>query len=155
LQRTFSVAGSPRSRCSRRRIRSGSLDRTIFIAGRYWWLLRRPRIGFAAVLFAALCGITGTLLFLRSPALRTWHVETRVRDTLFGPLAGAVFYLCSSLSSGTGSRSCRDRVTAHAAEAGKLALAGILLGLMSVGSAVGGLVYGSEVGVWRSRDSSR
>jgi predicted MFS family arabinose efflux permease len=38
-------------------------------------------------------------------------------------------------------------VTAYAAEAGRPALAGLILGLMSVGSALGGLAYGSRS--WR------
>ena len=103
----------------------------------------------AAVLFAALCGLTGTLLFLRSAALRTWHIETRVRDTLFGPLGERGFLPLFLVVLGySGSFGLVEiGVTAHAAEAGNPALAGILLGLMSVGSAVGGLAYGSRS--WR------
>ena len=41
----------------------------------------------AAVWFAAACGLAGTLLFLRSPALRTWHIEPRTSRSLLGPLA--------------------------------------------------------------------
>jgi predicted MFS family arabinose efflux permease len=40
-------------------------------------------------------------------------------------------------------------VTAYAAEAGRPALAGLILGLMSVGSALGGLAYGSRT--WHLR----
>jgi MFS family permease len=103
----------------------------------------------AAVLFAALCGLTGTLLFLRSAALRTWHIETRVRDTRFGPLGERGFLPLFLVVLGySGSFGLVEiGVTAHAAEAGNPALAGILLGLMSVGSAVGGLAYGSRS--WR------
>ena len=103
----------------------------------------------AAVLFAALCGLTGTLLFLRSAALRTWHVEMRARDTRFGPLGELGFLPLFLVVLGySGSFGLVEiGVTAHAAEAGNPALAGILLGLMSVGSAVGGLAYGS--GSWR------
>ena len=103
----------------------------------------------AAVLFAALCGITGTLLFLRSPALRSWKIESRVRDTFFGPLAERGFLPLFLVILGySGSFGLVEiGVTAYAAEAGNPALAGILLGLMSVGSAVGGLAYGSRS--WR------
>jgi MFS family permease len=103
----------------------------------------------AAVLFAALCGITGTLLFLRSPALRSWQIEPRVRDTFFGPLAEPGFLPLFLVVLGySGSFGLVEiGVTAYAAEAGNPALAGILLGLMSVGSAVGGLAYGSRS--WR------
>ena len=103
----------------------------------------------AAVLFAALCGIAGTLLFLRSAALRTWQTETRARDSFFGPLAERGFLPLFLVVLGySGSFGLVEiGVTAYAAEAGNPALAGILLGLMSVGSAVGGLAYGSRS--WR------
>ena len=41
----------------------------------------------AAVLFAAGCGLLGTWLFLRSPALAQWHIQERKSANLFGPLA--------------------------------------------------------------------
>jgi predicted MFS family arabinose efflux permease len=103
----------------------------------------------AAVLFAALCGITGTLLFLRSPALRSWHIEARTHKSLFGPLAErgfpSLFIVVLGYSGSFGL--VEIGVTAYSAEAGNPALAGILLGLMSAGSAVGGLAYGSRS--WR------
>lgn len=100
----------------------------------------------AAVSFAAFCGITGTLLFLRSPALRDWPIENRSRTSLFGPLAQpgfpSLFVVVLAYSASFGL--VEVGVTAYAAEAGNAALAGILLGLMSAGSAVGGLAYGSR-----------
>jgi MFS family permease len=100
----------------------------------------------AAVLFAAACSLAGVILFLRSPALRRWRVEARARATLFGPLAERGFVpllaviLCYSVAFGL----VEIGVTAHAAEAGTPALAGVLLGVMSAGSAAGGLAYGSR-----------
>ena len=100
----------------------------------------------AAVWFAAACGLSGTLLFLRSPALRTWHVEQRTSHSLLGPLSERGFpalitvVLCFSSAFGF----LEVGVVAYAAEAGDSALAGILLGITSAGSALGGLAYGSR-----------
>jgi hypothetical protein len=100
----------------------------------------------AAVLFAAACGLVGTLLFLRAPPLLAWRIETRMRSTLLGPLARTGFLplvvviLCYSMAFGL----LEVGLTAYATEAGNVALAGVLLGLMSAGSAVGGLAYGSR-----------
>lgn len=103
----------------------------------------------AAVFFAALCGVAGTLSFLRSPALRTWQVEARTRESLFGPLAErdfpSLFIVVLGYSGSFGL--VEIGVTAYSAESGNAALAGILLGLMSAGSAAGGLAYGSRS--WR------
>jgi MFS family permease len=103
----------------------------------------------AAVIFAAVCGVTGTLLFLRSPALRGWQIEEPQSRNLFGPLAEPGFpvlfvtILGYSLAFGL----VEIGVTAYAAERHTPATAGVLLGLMSAGSAAGGLAYGSRS--WR------
>jgi predicted MFS family arabinose efflux permease len=99
-----------------------------------------------AVLFAATCGATGAQLFLRSPALRKWKIDPHPSSNLLGPLSAPRFgsllavVLCYSVAFGL----VEIGVTGFAAEAGSPALAGVLLGLMSVGSAVGGLAYGSR-----------
>jgi MFS family permease len=99
-----------------------------------------------AVLAAAGCGFGGTILFLRLPALRAWHVAPPVRRSLLGVLAEPGFapligvILCYSIAFGL----MEIGLTAYATEAGTPALAGVLLGLMSAGSAVGGLAYGSR-----------
>lgn len=99
-----------------------------------------------AVLFAAACGLVGTLLFLRSPPLRAWRVEPRGVAGLLGPLVQPGFLglvaviFCYSMAFGL----LEVGMTAYAAEAGNVALAGVLLGLMSAGSALGGLAYGSR-----------
>ena len=103
----------------------------------------------AAVLFAAACGCAGTLLFQRSPALRQWRIEVRGRASLFGPLAEPGFLpllaviVCYASAFGL----VEIGTTAYATEAGEPAIAGVLLGIMSIGSAGGGLVYGSRS--WR------
>ena len=104
--------------------------------------------GSIAVLFAAACVATGTQLFVRSPALKSWKVGApRSRSSrLLGPLASPSFLsllavvLCYSIAFGL----VEIGVTGFAAEAGTPALAGVLLALMSVGSALGGLIYGSR-----------
>lgn len=100
----------------------------------------------AAVLFAAGCGSAGTLLFLRTPALRDWTIEKRAAASPLGPLAERGFpalvavVLCFATAFGF----LEIGVAAYASEAGNMALAGVLLGLMSFGSAVGGLAYGGR-----------
>lgn len=103
----------------------------------------------AAVLFAAACGCAGTLLFQRSQALRHWRIEARGRASLFGPLAepGFVPLLAVIVCYASAFGLVEIGTMAYATEAGGPAFAGILLGIMSIGSAAGGLVYGSRS--WR------
>ena len=99
-----------------------------------------------AVHFAAACGSIGALLFLRSAAVRAWKIEKRSTASLLGPLGERGFLpliivvLCFSAAFGF----LEIGVTAYATERESAALAGVLLGLMSVGSALGGLAYGSR-----------
>jgi MFS family permease len=119
----------------------------IFIAGPMlvatFVAVASPRV---AVWFAAACGFFGALLFSRSPALQNWRVEPRLAGGLLGPLANARFValiavvLCYSTAFGL----LEIGITAYATEAGNAAFAGVLLGLMSIGSALGGLAYGSR-----------
>jgi hypothetical protein len=103
----------------------------------------------AAVLFAAACGCAGTLLFQRSHALLHWRIEPRGETGLFGPLAdrGFVPLLAVIVCYASAFGLVEIGATAYATESGSPALAGILLGIMSIGSAAGGLVYGSRS--WR------
>lgn len=100
----------------------------------------------AAVWAAAACGCAGTLLFAHSPALRNWRVQPRSGPSLLGPLAEPGFVpligvvLCYSMAFGL----LEIGITAYATENGGAALAGVLLGLMSAGSALGGIAYGSR-----------
>jgi hypothetical protein len=104
----------------------------------------------AAVWFAAACAFIGVFLFLSSAALREWRIEARVRPTLLGPLAEPRFValilivLCYAVAFGLAELG----TAAHAAQIGRPALAGVFLGLMSIGSAAGGLAYGS--GRWHA-----
>ena len=99
-----------------------------------------------AVGFAAASAALGVILFLRARALRGWRVEQRGKASLFGPLAQAPFsalmlvVVCYASAFGL----TEIGVAGYAAEAGRPALAGVLLALMSVGSATGGLAYGSR-----------
>jgi predicted MFS family arabinose efflux permease len=104
----------------------------------------------AAVLFAAVCGLIGTLMFLRSPVLAQWRIEKRMAASLIGPLSVPGFLpLLAVIFAYSGSFGLVEiGITAFAAEAGTPALAGVILGLMSVGSAAGGLAYGSRS--WRA-----
>lgn len=104
-----------------------------------------------AVYFAAACGGAGALLFHRSAAVRTWKIQPRTNARLLGPLGERGFIplilvvLCFAAAFGF----LEIGVTAYATESGSVAIAGLLLGLMSVGSAFGGLAYGSRS--WRLR----
>jgi MFS family permease len=103
----------------------------------------------AAVVASALAGFIGTLLFLRTPALRNWRIEPRDGRALIGALGEKAFVplllnvLLFSMAFGL----LEIAVTAYATSLGDAALAGVLLGLMSLGSALGGLAYGSRS--WR------
>jgi predicted MFS family arabinose efflux permease len=99
-----------------------------------------------AVWFSAACGLAGTLVFLRSPALRSWRVEARTTRSLLGPLEDREFVrlvvvvLCFATAFGF----LEIGLTAYAIERANAAFAGVLLGIMSAGSALGGLAYGSR-----------
>jgi len=123
------------------------LIETIFIAGPMLVaLFVAAASARLAVLFAAACAAAGTFLFLRSPALKHWPIQPPRVSTLFGPLSLRSFrslvaiVLAYSLAFGL----VEIGVTGFAAEIGRPALAGLLLGLMSVGSVTGGVVYGSR-----------
>jgi predicted MFS family arabinose efflux permease len=100
----------------------------------------------AAVLFAAACGLAGTLLFLRTPAMHAWHIEQRTTRSFLGPLGeegfpalvGVVLLFSSAFGF------LEIGVSAYAMEKSDAALAGVLLGIISAGSALGGIAYGSR-----------
>jgi predicted MFS family arabinose efflux permease len=99
-----------------------------------------------AVCFSAGCALVGTLVFLRSPALPRWRIERRTSHSLLGPLANRDFVrlvaivLCFATAFGF----LEIGITAYAVAKTDAAFAGLLLGMMSAGSAIGGLAYGSR-----------
>jgi len=78
-----------------------------------------------------------------------WRVAQRTSASMLGPLwvLGFLPLLAVILAYSGAFGLLEIGVTAFATEAGKPALAGVILGLMSVGSAAGGLAYGSRS--WR------
>lgn len=100
----------------------------------------------AAVAFAAVCGCAGTLLFRGSRALVEWRIEPRRPSSVFGPLAerGFVPLLIVVVCYASAFGLVEIGTMAYSAELGRPAFAGVLLGIMSVSSAAGGLVYGSR-----------
>jgi len=100
----------------------------------------------AAVIAAAVCGFVGTLLFQGARALERWHIEPHRAANLFGPLTepGFVPLLAIVLCYASAFGLVEIGLTAYASEIGNPALAGVLLGVMSVGSIPGGLIYGSR-----------
>ena len=100
----------------------------------------------AAVLFAAACAFVGTLMFLNSSAIRLWRIEPRKPSSLFGPLAepGFAALLATILCYATAFGLVEIGIMGFANEWSRPALAGVLLALMSVGSAAGALAYGGR-----------
>jgi predicted MFS family arabinose efflux permease len=100
----------------------------------------------AAVMAAALCGLLGSLQFIRTRALANWSMATHFSGAFLGPVAEPRFALLLGLVVCYASvfGLVEIGVAAFAAEAGRPALAGVLLGVMSVGSAAGALAYGTR-----------
>jgi hypothetical protein len=127
------------------------LIETVFVIGPLLvaWLVAAASPALA-VSFAAICGFAGVFVFLGSPALSHWKIERHEAGSIFGPMAEPGFapllavVLCYSGAFGL----VEIGLTAFAAEIGHPALAGVFLGLMSLGSALGGLAYGSRS--WRT-----
>lgn len=103
-----------------------------------------------AVGFAGLCAALGTVLFIRSPALKHWRIESIHTRSLLGPLTTRGFvpllvvivFYCAAFGL------FEVGVTGYAAEHGQPWLAGVMLGLASVGSASGALAYGARQWHW-------
>ncbi|HKA38286.1 MAG TPA: MFS transporter [Burkholderiales bacterium] len=103
-----------------------------------------------AVLFAAVCAGAGNVVFLRSPAVRSWVIHPPAgRRSLLGPLRSppllALFVANFLYAFAFGLYELG--VTAFAAERGMPAAAGVILALASVGSAIGVIIYGGRE--WR------
>ncbi|MEO8716962.1 MAG: hypothetical protein ABI423_01940 [Burkholderiales bacterium] len=100
----------------------------------------------AAVVAAAICGLIGSLQFMRTRALLSWKRETQFSGAFLVPLAEPRFAALLVLVCGYASvfGLVEIGVTAYAAESAHPALAGVLLGVMSIGSAAGALAYGTR-----------
>jgi MFS family permease len=95
-----------------------------------------------AVLLGALCAAVGAVFITRTPALVHWSIEPPQRRRLLGALHDAAFRrLLTILLSYA---AVFGFVATYAYEVQQPALAGIILGVMSIGSAAGGLAYGSR-----------
>jgi MFS family permease len=93
-----------------------------------------------AIVFTALA----VPVFLASPALRYWRIDTGVERHLLGPLTAPrlllVYLVCTLLLFSLGL--VEVAYPAFATAIGATALSGVLLAINSTGSAIGGLAYG-------------
>jgi MFS family permease len=99
-----------------------------------------------AVLVAAGCVAAGAGSFVAAPVVRGWEVAPRPPAGSAGPLRvpAVRVALLVTLSIGTAFGLVEVGIAAAATEQGTPALAGVLLGVWSVGSVLGGLWYGSR-----------
>jgi len=99
-----------------------------------------------AVLLGAFCAALGALLVTRTPALNRWTVDPPPNRSLLGVLHDRGFrrlltiLLCYAAVFGL----VDIAVATYAHEIGSPAATGVILGIMSIGSASGGLAYGSR-----------
>ena len=104
-------------------------------------------IPLGAILLAAVCAISGNVVFLRTPVVRGWVVHTATgRHSLLGPLRHprlrALFTATVLYSIAFGLYEIA--VTVFAANRGHPAAAGVILALASVGSTAGALIFGAR-----------
>ncbi|KPK09389.1 MAG: hypothetical protein AMJ64_00675 [Betaproteobacteria bacterium SG8_39] len=99
-----------------------------------------------AVLLGALCAAVGAIFITRTPALTDWSIERPQRRSLLGVLHDSGFrrLLTILLSYAAVFGFVDIAVASYAYDVRQPALAGVILGVMSIGSAVGGLAYGSR-----------
>jgi MFS family permease len=108
----------------------------------------------AAVLLSAAITVAGAIWFSSAPAARQWRGVSRAgrrQSAIANP--GLRLLLCTTLLMGLGIGAVEVALPAVAVHAGSHAAAGILLGLWSIGSMMGGLTYGSRA--WRTRMTVR
>ena len=100
-----------------------------------------------ALLFAAVCAPLGSLVFLNSQAIRRWTLHAvDPQRSLLGPLQDTrllVLFTATFLYAAAFGL-FEVGVTGFATHKGAPAAAGVILGLASVGSALGVLIYGSR-----------
>jgi MFS family permease len=100
----------------------------------------------AALLFTAICGGLGAIVFARTEVVRTWREDTLAEMTRPRLLAarGLLPILAVILFFSAGFGLFEVAVAALATRAQQPAAAGLILALTSVGSAAGALLYGSR-----------
>ncbi|HEX6023007.1 MAG TPA: MFS transporter [Solirubrobacter sp.] len=98
----------------------------------------------AALIVSAIAVLTGTAIFTALPPTRAIATETPERRSLLGALAspGVRTLVYTSLPAGVGIGILEVGIPAFSREEGAAAAAGVLLAIWSVGSAIGGLLYG-------------
>jgi predicted MFS family arabinose efflux permease len=107
-----------------------------------------------AVLLSGAITVCGTAWFTTAPATRRWRGAGRAArrpSAIRNP--GLRIIICATVLTGLGVGAVEVALPGIAVHAGSRPAAGILLGLWSIGSLFGGLVYGSRS--WRARLSLR
>jgi predicted MFS family arabinose efflux permease len=107
-----------------------------------------------AVMLAAAISLVGTVWFATAPATSHWQVKRsggRRGSAITNP--GLRIVLATTALMGFGIGAVEVGLPALAVHAGSRAAAGILLGLWSIGTMVGGLAYGTRG--WRSPMTAR
>jgi MFS family permease len=99
----------------------------------------------AALLVSAASVVAGTLAFTALPPSREWRPEKEGRAGLLGALGspGVRSLMIVSLPAGVALGICEVALPAFTDAEGSRELAGVLLAVWSLGSVVGGLVYGA------------
>ncbi|MBC7945769.1 MAG: MFS transporter [Burkholderiales bacterium] len=100
-----------------------------------------------ALYLSATCGAAGSIIFLRTAAVRRWTLhDVESNRSLLGPLRNRqllTLFAATLLYAGAFGL-FEVGVTALAANQNRPSAAGLILGLASIGSTVGALVYGSR-----------
>ena len=108
----------------------------------------------AAVLLCAVVTVAGTVFFARAPVARAWRgTGAPARGTTAIRSAGLRLLLVSVLLTGLIWGAGEVALVGLASEVGAPGMAGVLLALWSIGSLVGGLIYGSRT--WRLGPAQR
>lgn len=108
----------------------------------------------AAVMLCAVVTVAGTVFFARAPVARSWRgTQSAERAPTAIRSPGLRLLLVSVVLTGLVWGAGEVALVGLAAEVGAPGMAGVLLALWSVGSLVGGLVYGSRA--WRLGPAQR
>jgi MFS family permease len=99
----------------------------------------------AALIISAVAVITGTAIFTTLPPTRAIEISPHETKGLLGALAspGVRTLVLTSLPAGVGIGILEVGIPAFSREEGAAAAAGVLLAIWSLGSGIGGLLYGT------------